>query len=51
MLTTEELEVLKDLVGAMRELAESNHALAKAQLDHADALLAQKEDDNSATLD
>jgi len=51
MLTTEEMEVLKDLAGAMRELAESNHALAKAQLDHADALLAQKEDDNSATLD
>ena len=51
MLTTEEMEVLKDLAGAMRELAESNHALSKAQLEHADALLAQKEDDNSVTLD
>ena len=51
MLTTEELEVFKDLAGAMRELAESNHALAKAQLEHADALLAEKEEEDAATLD
>ena len=51
MMTPEELEVLKDLAGAMRELAESNHALAKAQLEHADALLAERDEEDTATLD
>jgi hypothetical protein len=50
MMTTEEIEVLKDLAGAMRELAESNRELAAAQLQHAEALLADKEEDEG-TLD
>lgn len=51
MLTTEELELLKDLVGAMRELAETNRDLASAQLEHAEALLAGRDEEEPGTLD
>ncbi|MEK7952775.1 hypothetical protein [Luteolibacter soli] len=51
MLTTEEMEVLKDLAGAMRELAESNRELAAAQIEHAEALFGGKDEEDAATLD
>lgn len=51
MLTTDELEAVKELAAAMRELAESNYAFAKAQQEHAEALLADREDEESGTLD